>query len=62
MCADEYLTVSFDIRTGRVSIKDTGGLSASGKSRMYAALSDATNDAPQRIFEFIIRSRFNVCP
>lgn len=60
LCADEYLTVSVDPRTGRFTLKDTGGLSVSGRAPRYAVLSDRVNDNPFLIYEVLVQARYSV--
>lgn len=60
LCADEVAIVSIDTRTGRLSIRDTGDLAAPGRGPRFSALSDKLNEAPNMLFDVLIRLRFNV--
>lgn len=59
LCADEVAIVSIDTRTGRLSIRDTGDLAAPGRGPRFSALSDKLNEAPNMLFDVLIRLRFN---
>ncbi|KAI5116984.1 hypothetical protein M0805_001593 [Coniferiporia weirii] len=58
LCADEYITVSVDPRTGRITLRDTGGLSASGKGPRYSLITDKINDNPFMVCEVLVAARF----
>ncbi|KAG1744781.1 mediator complex subunit MED14-domain-containing protein [Suillus lakei] len=59
LCADEVAIVSIDTRTGRLSIRDTGDLAAAGRGPRFSAISDKLNEAPNMLFDVLIRLRFN---
>ncbi|KAG2126062.1 mediator complex subunit MED14-domain-containing protein [Suillus clintonianus] len=59
LCADEVAIVSIDARTGRLSIRDTGDLAAAGRGPRFSAISDKLNEAPNMLFDVLIRLRFN---
>ncbi|KAG1750599.1 mediator complex subunit MED14-domain-containing protein [Suillus paluster] len=59
LCADEIAIVTIDTRTGRLSIRDTGDLAAAGRGPRFSAISDKLNEAPNMLFDVLIRLRFN---
>ena len=60
LCADEVAIVSIDTRTGRLNLRDTGDLAAAGRGPRFSAISDKLNDAPNMLFDVLIRLRYNV--
>lgn len=60
LCADEYITVSIDTRTGRITLRDTGGLSAAGRAPQYAYFTEKINENPFAVYDFLVTARFNV--
>ncbi|KAL5506965.1 RGR1 [Sanghuangporus vaninii] len=59
LCADEYITVSIDTRTGRILLRDTGGLAAAGRAPQYAVFTEKINENPFVVYEFLVMARFN---
>ena len=60
LCADECITVSIDTRTGRILLRDTGGLAAAGRAPSYSIFTEKINDNPFAVYEFLVMARFNV--
>lgn len=60
LCADEVAIVSIDTRTGRLNLRDTGDLAAAGRGPRFSAISDTLNEAPNMLFDALIRLRYNV--
>ncbi|KAH8119598.1 MED14-domain-containing protein [Phellopilus nigrolimitatus] len=59
LCADVYITVSVDPRTGRITLRDTGGLSAAGRAPRYAMISERINENPLMVNDILVMARFN---
>ena len=60
LCADEYITVTIDPRTGHITLRDTGGLAASGRGPRYALFSDRINENPFVVYNILVGARFDV--
>ncbi|KAF8637952.1 hypothetical protein AX16_010585 [Volvariella volvacea WC 439] len=53
MCADEVAVVSIDIRTGRLSLRDTGDLAAAGRGPQFIKATETVNTYPMGL-EFVL--------
>lgn len=53
LCADEIVLVSLDLRTGRITLRDTGDLAAAGRGPRFAHITQRLNDAPQGITDAV---------
>lgn len=65
LCADEVVVVSIDMRTGRLGIRDTGDLAASGRAPRFQTITEYLNINPPLLADFLLRLRLNVstqCP
>lgn len=60
LCADEYINVSVDTRTGRITLRDTGSLSASGRAARYSLITDRINENPAMVCDVLVQARFSV--
>lgn len=60
LCAEEFIVVFIDPRTGRLTLRDTGELAAAGRGPRDAVVSDKLNESPSMIYEALIRLRYNV--
>jgi hypothetical protein len=61
LCGDEYVVVSLDIRTGRLALRDMGGLSAAGRAQRLAVLADRVNENPPALLTALAQLRISVC-
>ena len=60
LCADEIVIITIDPRTGKLNMRDTGDLAAAGRGLRFSALSEKLNENPSRLFEVLVRLRWNV--
>ncbi|EJD03366.1 MED14-domain-containing protein [Fomitiporia mediterranea MF3/22] len=58
LCADEYITVSIDTRTGRILLRDTGGLAAAERAPQYVVFTEKINENPLLVYDFLVQARF----
>ncbi|CAL1707828.1 unnamed protein product [Somion occarium] len=59
LCADEVVVVSIDMRTGRLGIRDTGDLAASGRAPRFQTITEYLNINPPLLADFLLRLRLN---
>ncbi|PCH43924.1 MED14-domain-containing protein [Wolfiporia cocos MD-104 SS10] len=59
LCADEFVVIAIDPRTGRLNLRDTGDLASAGKTRRYALFADKVNENPTLLSEILIRLKFS---
>lgn len=60
LTAEEVVTVTIDSRTGRLTLKDIGDLTAAGRGPRFSMVSDKINETPNMMVEAIVRLRYNV--
>jgi mediator of RNA polymerase II transcription subunit 14 len=60
LCADEVVIVTIDPRTGRLNLRDTGDLAATGRGPRFAVISEKLNENPTVLLDALIRLRLNV--
>lgn len=49
LCGDEVVMITVDTRTGRVNLRDIGGLAAAGQGFRHANLNEKLNENPLRL-------------
>lgn len=59
LCADKYLLVSLDPRTGRFTLRDVGDLAATHGKRLLS-FADSINDNRAHIFNALLIIRLGV--
>ncbi|KZT40826.1 MED14-domain-containing protein [Sistotremastrum suecicum HHB10207 ss-3] len=59
LTAEEVVTVTIDSRTGRLTLKDIGDLTAAGRGPRFSMVSDKINETPNMMVEAIVRLRYN---
>ena len=52
--------VSLDVRTGLISLRDTGDLGVAGRAPRFASITDRLNETPTFLLEALVRLRLNV--
>lgn len=62
LCADEVVIVTIDLRTGRITLRDTGDLAAAGRVPRFTVISEKINEDPTVLFNALFRLRFMVRP
>jgi hypothetical protein len=60
LCADEVIVITMDPRTGRLNMRDTGDLAASGRVPKFTMITDAINANPTILTEALMRLRYLV--
>ena len=60
LCADEFVIITIDTRTGRLNLRDTGDLAAAGRGPRFATISDKLNENPTALLEALFRLRVDV--
>lgn len=60
LCADKYILVSLDPRTGRFTLRDVGDLAASTHGVRLLRFADRINDHPSIIFNVLVSIRLQV--
>ncbi|KAF8621558.1 hypothetical protein AX15_007725 [Amanita polypyramis BW_CC] len=57
LCADEVVLVTIDARTGRLNMRDTGDLAATGRSQRFMSITDKLNENPAMLFDALVHLR-----
>ncbi|KAL0956179.1 hypothetical protein HGRIS_002339 [Hohenbuehelia grisea] len=57
LCASEEIMITIDARSGRLSLRDTGDLSASGSALRLKSFSERLNENPKILVEALVRLR-----
>ncbi|KAM6502426.1 Mediator complex subunit MED14 domain containing protein [Amanita muscaria] len=57
LCTDQFINISVDARTGRISLRDTGDLAAPGKGDRFIAHTERINENAVTLLEVLMRIR-----
>ncbi|KAF8904360.1 mediator complex subunit MED14-domain-containing protein [Gymnopilus junonius] len=59
LCADEFVIITIDTRTGRLNLRDTGDLAAAGRGPRFATISEKLNENPTALLDALFRLRLD---
>ena len=60
LCADKYILITIDTRTGRIILRDVGELAATNTGSRIAHCTDLINQDPSQLMRLLIRLRLDV--